>query len=138
MRRIDVCGNFAIERGDRWVASTGVEMSDHSIVSATFSSSMLRGRPGRGSSATPSIRHLTKHLPHAWVFPSEACRVSETCRVGHFVKLRYSQQRISEGGGAKFRFDWMRYCFITVAERDLLLSHSLTNRLVNHTPLTCE
>ena len=29
----------------------------------------------------------------------------------------------------------MRNCFITVAERELMLPHALTKRLVNHAPL---
>ena len=38
---------------------------------------------------------------------------------------------ISEKGGARFWFHGLRNAFITVAERDLMLSHSLTKRLVN-------
>ena len=40
--------------------------------------------------------------------------------------------RISEAGGAKFWFHGPRNCFITVAERELMLPPSLTKRLVNH------
>ena len=40
--------------------------------------------------------------------------------------------RISEAGGAKFWFHGLRNCFITVAERELMLPPSLTKRLVNH------
>ena len=49
MRQIVVCdspASFAIERSDQWVASTGREVSVRSITSATFSSSMVRGRQG--------------------------------------------------------------------------------------------
>ena len=67
MRQIVVCdspASFAIERSDQWVASAGVEVSVRSITSATFSSAMVLGRPGRGSSDRPSMRSLTKRLRH--------------------------------------------------------------------------
>ena len=35
-------------------------------------------------------------------------------------------------GGARFWFHALRNCFITVAERELMLPRSLTKRLVNH------
>ncbi|MCY4238620.1 MAG: Arm DNA-binding domain-containing protein [Rhodospirillaceae bacterium] len=41
---------------------------------------------------------------------------------------------ISKAGGAKFWFHGLRNCFITVAERELMLPPSLTKRLVNHAP----
>ena len=63
-----------------------------------------------------------------WVFPSASSRT------GHFVKLTYFHRRISEAGGAKFWYHGMRNCFITVAERELMLPHALTKRLVNHAP----
>lgn len=69
MRRIVVCdspASFAIERKDQWVASAGVVVSVRSITSATFSPLMVRRRPGRGSSDSPSMRSLRKrrrHLP---------------------------------------------------------------------------
>ena len=68
------------------------------------------------------------HLKGGWVFPSA------TSRTGYFVKLTYFHRRISEAGGARFWFHGMRNCFITVAERELLLPHALTKRLVNHAP----
>ena len=37
-----------------------------------------------------------------------------------------------ESGGAKFWFHALRNCFLTVAERELMLPRSLTKRLVNH------
>ena len=37
-----------------------------------------------------------------------------------------------EGTGAKFWNHAQRNCFITMAERDLMLPRSLTKRLVNH------
>ena len=67
-------------------------------------------------------------LPGGWVFPSA------TSRTGYFVKLTYFHRRISEAGGAKFWYHGMRNCFITVAERELMLPHALTKRLVNHAP----
>ena len=67
-------------------------------------------------------------LPDGWVFPSA------TSRTGYFVKLTYFHRRISEAGGAKFWYHGMRNCFITVAERELMLPHALTKRLVNHAP----
>ena len=68
------------------------------------------------------------HLECGWVFPSSSSRT------GYFVKLTYFHRRISEAGGAKFWFHGMRNCFITVAERELMLPHALTKRLVNHAP----
>ena len=68
------------------------------------------------------------HLPGGWVFPSASSRT------GYFVKLTYFHRRISEAGGAKFWYHGMRNCFITVAERELMLPHALTKRLVNHAP----
>ena len=68
------------------------------------------------------------HLEGGWVFPSASSRT------GYFVKLTYFHRRISEAGGAKFWFHGMRNCFITVAERELMLPHALTKRLVNHAP----
>ena len=46
--------------------------------------------------------------------------------------MHYLNARISEAGGARFWFHALRNCFITVANRDLTLSVSLTKRLVNH------
>ena len=37
-----------------------------------------------------------------------------------------------EAGGSKFWFHALRNCFISVADRDLMLPPSLTKRLVNH------
>ena len=39
-----------------------------------------------------------------------------------------------EAAGTRFWYHGPRNCFITVAERDLLLPHALTRRLVNHAP----
>ena len=63
----------------------------------------------------------------SWVFPSE------TAGSGHINSgTQYLNARISEAGGAKFWFHALRNCFITVANRDLMLPVSLTKRLVNH------
>ena len=62
-----------------------------------------------------------------WVFPSE------TAESGHMNSgMQYLNARISEAGGARFWFHALRNCFITVADRDLILPVSLTKRLVNH------
>ena len=61
-----------------------------------------------------------------WVFPSEISRM------GHLEGMQHLNARIGEEGGAKFWFHALRNCFITVADRDLMLPTSLTKRLVNH------
>ena len=61
-----------------------------------------------------------------WVFPSP------TSATGHVQDPHHLCARISESGGAKFWFHGLRNCFITVAERELMLPPSLTKRLVNH------
>ena len=61
-----------------------------------------------------------------WVFPS---RIS---RSGRVAELSHMYEAIGRTGGAKFWFHGLRNCFITVAERELLLPLSLTKRLVNH------
>ena len=61
-----------------------------------------------------------------WVFPS---RSSES---GHVEELQVHYEAIGRAGGAKFWFHALRNCFITVAERELMLPRSLTKRLVNH------
>ncbi len=70
-------------------------------------------------------RELPDHLG-AWVFPSPLS-VS-----GHVEELQHLHARITKAGGAKFWFHALRNCFITVAERELMLPRSLTERLVNH------
>ena len=69
--------------------------------------------------ATPS--HLRD-----WVFPSPKSPS------GHVEAIEAYYARIALAGGAKFWFHALRNCFITVAERELLLPRSLTKRLVNH------
>ena len=49
---------------------------------------------------------------------------------GHVEELQALYTRIERAGGAKFWFH--AFCFITVAERELMLPRSLTRRLVNH------
>ena len=61
-----------------------------------------------------------------WVFPSP------TSATGHVQDIHHLYSRISKAGGAKFWFHGLRNCFITVAERELMLPSSLTKRLVNH------
>ena len=46
--------------------------------------------------------------------------------------MQHLNARIGEAGGARFWFHELRNCFITVADRDLMLPASLTKRLVNH------
>ncbi len=60
------------------------------------------------------------------VFPSL------TSASGHVEDPHHLYARITEVGGAKFWFHGFRNCFITVAERDLMLPATLTKRLVNH------
>ncbi len=62
----------------------------------------------------------------AWVFPSEISRT------GHLEGMQHLNARIGEAGGARFWFHALRNCFITVADRELMLPTSLTKRLVNH------
>ena len=61
-----------------------------------------------------------------WVFPSESSGS------GHPVGMQHLNARIGEAGGARFWFHALRNCFITVADRDLMLPASLTKRLFNH------
>ena len=61
-----------------------------------------------------------------WVFPSPAGTS------GHVEDPHYLYPRITKTGGAKFWFHALRNCFITVAERELMLPSTLTKRLVNH------
>ena len=62
-----------------------------------------------------------------WVFPSET---SKSGRI--HSAMQYLNARIGEAGGAKFWFHALRNCFITVADRELMLPNNLTKRLVNH------
>ena len=66
--------------------------------------------------------------PDGWVFPSA------TSASGRITNLVQYYSPIEEADGAKFWYHGMRNCFITVAERELMLPSSLTKRLVNHAP----
>ena len=79
---------------------------------------ILERRQAESSSRPPGVRN--------WVFPSA------TSATGHVQDPHHLYSRISKTGGAKFWFHGLRNCFITVAERDLMLHPSLTKRLVNH------
>ena len=63
---------------------------------------------------------------HGWVFPSRSSAS------GHVEELQGHYEAIGREGGAKFWFHGLRNCFITVAERELMLPRSLTKRLVKH------
>ena len=61
-----------------------------------------------------------------WVFPSSMSGP------GHLRGIHQYYKDIGRAGGTKFWFHGLRNVFITVAERELMLSRSLTKRLVNH------
>ncbi|MDE0372729.1 MAG: tyrosine-type recombinase/integrase, partial [Rhodospirillales bacterium] len=63
-----------------------------------------------------------------WVFPSQ------TSASGHLESIQHLNARIGEAGRARFWFHALRNCFITVADRELMLPTGLTNRLVKHAP----
>ena len=63
----------------------------------------------------------------AWVFPSAKSRSGRMDS-----SMQHLNARIGEAGGAKFWFHALRNCFITVADRELMLPTNLTKRLVNH------
>ena len=54
--------------------------------------------------------------------------------LGFYESTQHLNARIGEAGGARFWFHALRNCFITVADRKLMLLTSLTKRLVNHAP----
>ena len=58
--------------------------------------------------------------------------LSEIGGSGHLEGMQHLNARIGEAGGARFWFHALRNCFISVADRDLMLPPSLTKRLVNH------
>ena len=49
----------AIEARDQWVSLPGVDPKVATTTSSTWSSTMEGGRPGRGSSVSPSTRNST-------------------------------------------------------------------------------
>ncbi len=57
---------------------------------------------------------------------------SPTSELGYIVELLHPYTRISRAAGTNFWFHGLCNCFITVAERELMLPRSLTKRLVNH------
>ena len=59
-----------------------------------------------------------------WVFPSEGSASD------HIESIQHLNARVCEAGGARFWFHALRNCFITVADRELMLPTSLTKRLV--------
>lgn len=59
---------------------------------------------------------------------------SETSASGRLESIQHLNARIGEAGGAKFWFHALRNCFITAADRELMLPTSMTKRLVNHAP----
>ena len=67
-------------------------------------------------------------LATGWVFPSRQSAK------GYVYTVENLYEGIGRAGGAKFWYHALRNCFITVAERDLMLPHTLTKRLVNHAP----
>ncbi|MDE0031808.1 MAG: integrase family protein [Deltaproteobacteria bacterium] len=79
---------------------------------------ILARRRAEGHSAAEELR--------VWVFPSPMSAS------GHVEELHRHYEAIERAGGAKFWFHALRNCFITVAERELMLPRSLTKRLVNH------
>ncbi len=71
------------------------------------------------------MQHAPEDL-RVWVFPSR------TSASGHIEILSHLYGPIGESAGCKFWFHGLRNCFISVAERELMLPRSLTKRLVNH------
>ena len=62
-------------------------------------------------------------------------RGSEINTSGHLEGLQHLDARIGAAGGARFWFHAPRNCFISAADRDLLLPTSLTKRLGDHSRL---
>ena len=57
---------------------------------------------------------------------------SEVSKSGHLEGMRHLNARIGEVGGSRFWFHALRNCFITFADRHLMLPAGLTKWLVNH------
>ena len=67
----------AIDRVDQWVAVFGADSRVSVISRSTSASDTVRGRPGRGSSTSPSRRASTKRLrQRATVFRSSSSRAA--------------------------------------------------------------
>jgi len=54
--------------------------------------------------------------------------------MGYIRRLAQHYTPITRATGAKFWYHGLRNAFIPFAERDLMLPHALTKRLVNHAP----
>jgi len=63
--------SVAIDRVDQCVASFGVVSSVLVITASTWSSVIVRGRPGRGSSVSPSSRCSANRLRHLATMPRD-------------------------------------------------------------------
>ena len=98
-----------------------------------------RGNEDRRAPGAPITRQLAaileRRLAEAgdyqpgvrdWVFPSP------TSATGHVQDHTTSMAASARPAAPKFWFHGLRNCFITVAERELMLPPSLTKRLVNH------
>ena len=81
----------------------------------------------RGGATRRSAPGRAPEGQREWVFPSS------TSASGHVEELQHLYRRISRAAGTRFWFHGLRNCFITVADRELMLPRSLTKRLVNHT-----
>ena len=66
---------------------------------------------------------------HGWMLSSLSSKSD------HVEKLYAYNARIGKVSGLELRFHGLRNSFIKLAEREPMLSHSLTNRLVNYSRL---
>lgn len=82
----------AIDARDQWVASRGVSSSVATTTSPTFSSVMVGGAPGRGSSTSPSSRRPTnrdRHVPTVGCdTPSPAATAASSAPPAHRNTIR--------------------------------------------------
>ena len=130
---------FGLYTGMRRAEACGLEWARVDMAAMTF-------RVDDTKSGTPLELPVTRQLAatlgrrlaererfpattRGWVFPSDGRSGS-----GHVKGMQHLNARIGEAGGARFWFHAMRNCFITVADRDLMLPSSLVKRLVNHAP----
>ena len=82
---IDTPEALAIERVLQCVESAGIVSSVVVTTSAIFSSSILRGAPGRGSSTRPSKRLIANRLRHVATVSRLIPRRSAIARIGHSI-----------------------------------------------------
>ena len=72
----------------------------------------------RSSVARIAVKYIGIRIP-------DHCRVwfftSETSQSGRIAALQHLNGRIGEAGGARFWFHALRKCFISVADRELML-----------------